>query len=126
VIVYFDSSSIVKWFFDEPNMDLARDIRDKANFLLTSIVSFPEVISAIHRAMREGRCSKSDMELVHTEFLRVWPGFQWVAVNERLIQGTGRLIFRYGLKGYDSIHLASALLLKEEDKELEVFFGSSG
>jgi predicted nucleic acid-binding protein len=122
VIVYFDSSSIVKWFFDEPNTELAREIRDKANLVFTSIVSFPEVMSAIYRARREGRCSKSDMELVRGEFSRIWPGFHWIRVNDILIQQAGQLIFRYGLRGYDSIHLASGLALKAEDDGIEVFF----
>ena len=37
-----------------------------------------EVMSAIYRAWREDRCSKSDMELVRGEFLRIWPDFQWI------------------------------------------------
>lgn len=122
MIAYFDSSSIVKWFFDEPNMDLARGIKDKASLAFTSIVSFPEVMSAVYRAMREGRCSRADMQLVRGEFLRVWPDFQWVRVSEGLIQRAEQLIFRYGLKGYDSMHLASALVLKEEGDEIDLFF----
>jgi len=122
VIAYFDSSSIVKWFFDEPNSDLARGMRDKACLVFTSIVSYPGVMSAPYRAMREGRCSTSDMELVREEFLRIWPGFHWVQVSERLIQQAGQLIFKYGLKGYDSVHPASALVLKEEADEVGLFF----
>jgi len=122
VIVYFDSSSIVKWFFDEPNMELARDIRDKADFVFTSLVSFPEVMSTIYRARKEGRCSKSDMALVRDEFVRISPGFGWVRLSETLIQQAGQLIFKYGLRGYDSIHLASALLLKEEGGKIDPFF----
>ncbi len=122
MIVYFDSSSIVKWFFDEPNADLARGIRERADFVFTSVVSFPEVISAMYRAMKEGRCSKSDMELVREEFLRIWPDFRWIRVSERLIQQAGQLIFRHGLRAYDSIHLASALVLKEEGEALDLFF----
>ena len=122
MIAYFDSSSIVKWFFDEPHMDLSRTIRNMASLVFTSIVCFPEVMSAIYRARKEGRCSKVDMEVVREEFLRIWPGFHWVRVNETLIQQTGQLIFRHGLRGYDSIHLASALALKEEGEGIDVFF----
>jgi predicted nucleic acid-binding protein len=50
VIAYFDSSSIVKWFFDEPQMDLARSVRDEAGTPFTSLVSFPEVMSAFNRS----------------------------------------------------------------------------
>jgi predicted nucleic acid-binding protein len=48
VIAYFDSSSIVKWFFDELHMDLSRDSRDRAKVCFTSLLAYPEVLSAIN------------------------------------------------------------------------------
>jgi predicted nucleic acid-binding protein len=122
VIAYFDSSSIVKWFFDEPSMDLARGIKDRAEIVFTSILAFPEVMSAIYRACRGGRCSTSDMKLIKEEFLRVWPNFQRIEVNDGLIQHAGSLIFNYGLRGFDAVHLASALLLRQEGEGIEFFF----
>ena len=77
MIAYFDSSSIVKWFFDEPHMDLARSIKDRSTRAVTSLLSFPEVMSAIRRAMAESRCSKNDMEIIREEFLLVWPNLVW-------------------------------------------------
>ena len=122
MIAYFDTSSIVKWFFDEPLMELARGIKDEANGVFTSLLAYPEVMSAINRAGREGRCLKSEMELVREEFLRIWPNFQWIKVSEDLTQHAGRLIFRHGLKGSDAVHLASALLLKQEGDKIDLFF----
>jgi len=122
VIAYFDSSSIVKWFFDEPFMDLARSMKDSAEIAFTSLLAFPEVMSAVNRAWREGRCLKSEMELVREEFWRIWPNFQWIKVSEDLTHHAGRLIFRHGLKGSDAVHLASAILLKREGEEIDLFF----
>lgn len=122
MIAYFDSSSIVKWFFDESYMDLARDIRDKAEIVFTSLLSFPEVTSAIYRASREGRCSEPDMEIIRDEFFRIWPHFQCIRATESLMQQAGQLIFRYGLRGYDAVHLASALLINTEAVEFDLFF----
>jgi predicted nucleic acid-binding protein len=121
VIAYFDSSSIVKWFFDEAFSDLARDVRDKANIALTSLIAFPEVLSAFNRAFREGRCSKSQMQVVRKEFVRVWSDFQWIRINEELVLQADELVFTNSLKGFDAVHLASALLLKE-DETVTVFF----
>lgn len=122
MIAYFDSSSIVKWFFDEPFMELSRETKDKTKITFTSLLSFPEVMSAFNRAWREGRCSKSDMELVRSEFLRIWPHCQRVGVNEILMHHAGQLVFTHGLKGFDAVHLASALLLKEESSGIDIFF----
>ena len=122
MIAYLDSSSIVKWFFDEPFTELARDIKNKAEIVVTSLLAFPEVLSAINRACREGRCLRSEMELVRKEFLLIWPNFQWIRVNEELMQKAGELIFKHGLRGLDAVHLASALLLKQEGGAIDLFF----
>ena len=124
MIAYFDSSSIVKWFFDEPFMELAREVKDKATGAFTSLISFPEVMSAINRAGREGRCLKSDMELVRDEFVRIWPNFRWIKADERLIHQAGQLIFRHNLRGFDAMHISSALLLMEDGKGVDIFFSS--
>jgi hypothetical protein len=39
------------------------------------------------------------MEVVRDEFLRIWPEFQWIKLNERLTRHAGELIFRHALKG---------------------------
>ena len=93
-----------------------------AGIALTFLISFPEVMSAINRAWKTGRCLKSEMELVRNEFVRIWPKFRWIKVNEMLMQQAGRLIFKHGLKGFDAIHLASALLLMEQGDDIDLFF----
>jgi predicted nucleic acid-binding protein len=122
MIAYFDSSSIVKWFFDEDLAELARETKDRADIVLSSLIAFPEVLSAINRACQEGRCAKSEMEVVRNEFLRIWPKLQWVRVNEELVEQAGALIFKHNLRGFDAVHLASALVLKQENGEIDLFF----
>ena len=124
MIAYFDSSSIVKWFFDEPFMELARDIKDKAGSIFTSLISFPEVLSAFNRAWKDGRCLKPEMEIVRDEFMRIWPDFRWIKIDERLIGRTENLIFRHNLRGFDALHMASAISLMKESAGIELFFSS--
>lgn len=122
MIAYFDSSSIVKWFFDEPLMELAREIKAKADLCVTSPLSLPEVTSAMNRAWKEKRCTKSDVELVQGEFLRVWPDFQRIHVTDSLMEQSAALVFKHNLKAFDAVHLASALVLNSENSGTEVFF----
>jgi predicted nucleic acid-binding protein len=122
VIAYFDSSSIVKWFFDEQYSELTRSMKDEKDIAFTSILSYPEVLSAFNRARREGRCKKSDMEIIRIEFQRIWNDFQWIKVNEKLINSTMELIFKHSLRGYDAVHLASALILKKESEISDLYF----
>ncbi len=122
MISYFDSSSIVKWFVDEPFTDMAKEIKDEAEMIFTSIISYPEVMSAFNRFEKEGRYSNSDMMLVKNEFMRIWPDFRWINITENLINQAGELIFTYDLRGFDTIHLASAILLKDEGDGIDLFF----
>ena len=122
MIAYFDSSSVVKWFFDEQYSELTRSMKDETDIAFTSILSYPEVLSAFNRARREGRCKKSDMEIIRIEFQRIWNDFQWIKVNEKLINSTMELIFKHSLRGYDAVHLASALILKKESEISDLYF----
>jgi hypothetical protein len=73
-----------------------------------------EVMSAFNRAWREKRCSKSEMELVGSEFLRIWPSLHRLELKEPLMHQAGQLIFKHSPKGFDAGHLASAILLKDD------------
>jgi len=83
VIGYFDSSSIVKWFFDEPYWQSARKARDTATF--TSQITYPEVMSAINRAWQDDRCTKLESQAIQEDFRTIWPDFKWVLIDEILI-----------------------------------------
>ncbi len=122
MIVYFDSSSIVKLFFDEQYSELARRVKDETDTAFTSIISYPEVLSAFNRAFQEGCCKKTDIENIRIEFQRIWNNFRWIRVNEKLINSTMGLIFNYNLRGYDAVHLASALIIKDEGDISDLFF----
>jgi hypothetical protein len=42
-----------------------------------------------------------------------WPQFEAVAVTNELVRTSGRLAERHLLRGFDSVHLASALALQQ-------------
>ena len=62
------------------------------------------------------------MEIIRIEFQRIWNDFQWIKVNEKLINSTMELIFKHSLRGYDAVHLASVLTLKEESEISDLYF----
>ncbi|MBW2369209.1 MAG: type II toxin-antitoxin system VapC family toxin [Deltaproteobacteria bacterium] len=123
MIAYFDSSSIVKWFFDEIDSDLARNTKDHADFSATSEIAYPEVMSAIHRAYREGCTTKEDMVQARDEMERIWPDFILIKISEKIIKQAGQLIFKHGLRGFDSIHMSSAMSLRQNNTtDIDIIF----
>lgn len=121
MISYFDSSAIVKWFFDEPGSDLARSVKERATVSFSSIIALPEIISAFNRAFLENRCKRSELEQIQSELTRIWPYFQKIKISDSLLFHAGWLVMRHNLRGFDSVHLASALLVKN-NHDKDIFF----
>ncbi|MCF8078544.1 MAG: hypothetical protein K9K88_04605 [Desulfobacterales bacterium] len=46
--------------------------------------------------------------------MEIWNDIAWIPPSEKLIFATPSLIFEHDLRGYDAVHLASALVLKRE------------
>ncbi len=78
LIVYFDTSALVKLVFDEPGSELAAELWDRAEAVVSSQLIYPEARAAVASAHRQGRVD-GDLAEIH------------------------------GLRGYDAVHLATAL-----------------
>jgi predicted nucleic acid-binding protein len=47
-------------------------------------------------------------------FVDDWPRYITVEVTDRLVKDAGKLAAHRALRGYDALHLASALVLREQ------------
>lgn len=54
------------------------------------------------------------MVFAREEFMEIWNDIAWIPPSEKLILATQSLIFDHDLRGYDAVHLASALGLRKE------------
>ena len=79
-------------------------------------------MSAINRAWQDDRCTKLESQAIQEDFRTIWPDFKWVLIDEILIHEAGEIIFKHNLRGFDAIHLASALRLKKEFNKTGVAF----
>ncbi len=60
------------------------------------------------RASRERRLSESELAYQVSRFEDDWECVGIIAVTEPLVRRAGALAERFGLRGYDSVHLAAA------------------
>jgi predicted nucleic acid-binding protein len=121
VIVYLDTSSLVKLYLDEEHSELVKEWADAAEAVATSRVAFPEAVSAFSRRRMEGDLSEDAFELMRESFEADWSSFVLLPVRERR---AGELAARRFLRGFDAIHLAAALDLVDLVGVSEVFFSS--
>lgn len=120
MIIYLDTSSLVKLYVEETHAATVREWAEDAEFIATCRVTYPETLSALDRRFRSGDFSKHDYELLIGGFAEDWLNFVVLDFDE--IEA-GRLVRKYGLKGFDAVHLSSAKMMRRDD-DLALFFSS--
>ena len=117
MILFLDSSALVKRYVEEEGTKLVDELWEKAEEVATSVVAFAEVISAFSRKSREGILTQKELIEIIYEFKEDYSRMIHVPITLELNKIIERLLVSYSLKGFDAIHLASALILKAEFPE---------
>ncbi|MDQ3767797.1 MAG: type II toxin-antitoxin system VapC family toxin [Actinomycetota bacterium] len=112
--VYFETSSLVKLFLEEPGAEEARDLWDEADLVTVALFSYPEARSALASAQRARRISGVELEDVKRKLSRLWNQTQVVDFDEAVAVSAGDAAESFGLRGYDAVHLATALTLQDD------------
>jgi len=121
MIAYLDSSALVKLYIQEPSSSEVRTLVSEARIVATSRVAYVEARAGFARKLREGELLQEEYSQVVEDFKEDWEKYFVVEVSENVARLGGRLVEKHPLRGFDAIHLASALLLKERT-HLEVSF----
>ncbi len=77
----------------------------------SSILFYPEGRAALAAARRARRLSAAGYGRAREEFESLQPELALVGVDDQLAGRAGELAEALGLRGYDAVHLASALVL---------------
>jgi predicted nucleic acid-binding protein len=77
----------------------------------SSILSYPEGRAALAAARRGRRLSVAGFGRAHEEFESLHGELALVGIDGPLARRAGELAEKYELRGYDAVHLASALAL---------------
>jgi uncharacterized protein len=101
----------VKLVVDEPDSDVARDLLARADLTMSSQVVYPEVRAAVAGIHRAGRIGSRRLRAAVEEIEKLYGGMQAIALDDPLARAAGDLAERYALRGYDAVHLASALAI---------------
>jgi len=111
LIVYFDTSALVKLYVDEPRVKPARDAAGTAEVIATSILTYAEMRSAFSRKRRSGEISPDQLERFKTQFETDWNILEIVPIEETIVRQAGDFAESFLLKGFDAVHLATAASL---------------
>jgi len=114
MIVYLDTSSLIKLYVDEIDSGKIKGIANKAAVISTSKIAYAEARSAFARKQREGGFSVSILRKVVEDFNKDWESYFLIEITDGLIRFAGDIAEKYLLRGFDSIHLASAVNLRNK------------
>lgn len=123
MMVYLDTSSLVKLYLKESGSAEVTTIVSEADTVLTSLVAYPESRSAFARQFRDGRLSKKEFSQVKDIFEDDWGRYLVIGMNEDISCLAGDLADKHALRGFDAIHLASYLFFMRKIKK-EIKFSS--
>ena len=114
MILYLDTSALVKLYVEEPlSQELTAAVAE-AEAVATSLLAYAESRAAFARARREARLSAQIYRRIVEAFVEDWPRYISVEVTDRLVKNAGDLAAHRALRGYDALHLASALSLCQQ------------
>jgi len=110
VILYLDASAAVKRYVEEPGTAEIQRAIEQAAVTGTVAISFAEISAALVRAARVRAISESGAQAARERFYSDWPTYVRIQVTEELVAQAGELAWQHGLRGYDAVHLAAALV----------------
>ncbi len=111
--LYLDSSALAKRYVEESGSENVLNWMDLADTIGTGLITRAEVVAAIIRATRTNRLTTQVSVKVISKFRQEWGDFHRIPINEELVARADFLACQHGLRGYDAVHLASALIWQE-------------
>lgn len=116
--VYFETSAFFKLVVDEAGSSEALELWDGANRVVSSRVMYPEARAALAAAARAGRVGNSELRLVRSRLETRWAQLEIIELSDEIARISGDLSDGYALRGYDAVHLASAVAAADETSVL--------
>ena len=116
---FLDTSSLIKLYHQEEGSDsITRTISNDVEEIFLSELAVLEFRSAIWKKTREKEIEEKDAIEVISFFHNDHDNFQWILLQSDIVESAAHLLMKYGKNGLrtlDSLQLATALTLKDEE-----------
>ena len=114
MIVYCDTSALVKLFVLEASSDAVRKTCKAASHVVVSHITWVEMCAAFALKQRTGQIDAETTARALTELRDEWNRYQKLGLDQDLITQAGSFAQQFGLRAYDSVQLASARALHQQ------------
>jgi len=113
MILYLETSNLVKLYVREADSEEIAKLIAEAEVVATSIVAYPEARAAFARKFREKGITEEDYARIKEDLEKDWEKLFIIKLTDSLARSSGGLAEKCALRGFDALHLASALEFKK-------------
>lgn len=113
MIVFFDTSAMVKRYIAEADSDAIVDLWNKASLAIASQLLYAESIATFARKRREQPQSVDTIAQMQAAFQNDFETLTRIPLDDEVHRRVDRLLERHALRGADAVHLASAVFVHE-------------
>lgn len=107
MILYLDTSALVKLFVAEAHSDRVRQASSRAQLIATHVIAYVEACATFAR-LAHARGDDALFPALRRNLDIQWAAWEILNVTEPLIRRAADLAGHYRLRGYDAVHLAAA------------------
>lgn len=117
MILYCDTSALIKRYVKEDGTQEVNRLWDEASGIVTSVVAFAEGVAVFHRKTKDGILPHKECGRVLQKFKSDYDNFILMPINRHVNAIVEKVAGRHPLRGFDAIHLASALVFHQSGNE---------
>jgi predicted nucleic acid-binding protein len=121
LILYCDTSALVKLYVQEAFSDEVLVLARSASLVAVSRIAWAEAFAAFARRAREAPADHLLLETARERFRADWSDNYVMEVSQSLVELAADLADTFALRAYDSVQLASAEQLKRSASETLAF-----
>jgi len=114
VILYCDTSALLKLFVEEDGSDRMVMARSHFDYLTVCRITWAESMAAFAQRSRIRGANQPMLAQAKSAVEKAWSDFAIVDVTQPLVEKAGIYAEAFALRGYDSVQLAAAHSLQEQ------------
>lgn len=113
MILFCDTSALVKLYLVEAESDAVRALADEAESVAVCRIAWAEAYAALSRRAREVPADATLIGQAKLALSADWPHYVVVEATQNVVEQAGEFADTFALRGYDSAQLAAAYEAKQ-------------
>ena len=113
-IIYLDTSALIKRYIQEKGSDELAQWINAATLAGTATITYTEMSAALAKIKRMQWVSSDEAYSAWQNFLEDYPFLISIEITQAVVVLAGDLAWEHGSRGYDAVHLATALIWQEK------------